>query len=121
MDLLVIDRLGTLYLPQEERALSVDFREHSGGDEVPANIRALMLVETLLDDRNARPGVKFKDADLIGIPVQVVVGDRGLKEGVVEIKRRASGEKESVAPGDVVARVRAILDEMLASLAADEG
>ena len=77
--------------------------------------------DVLLDDRKARPGVKFKDADLIGIPVQVVVGDRGLKEGVVEIKRRADGEKESVAPGEVVARVREILDEMLASPAVHGG
>ena len=45
-------------------------------------------VEVLLDDREQRPGVKFKDADLIGIPVRVVVGERGLKEGTIEVKWR---------------------------------
>jgi len=50
-------------------------------------------IEVLLDDRNERPGVKFNDADLTGIPWRVVVGDKGLAQGQVEIKRR--GEKES--------------------------
>ena len=45
-------------------------------------------VDVLLDDRDQRPGVKFKDADLIGIPVRIVVGERGLNEGQVEVKRR---------------------------------
>ncbi len=50
-------------------------------------------VEVILDDRDERPGVKFKDADLIGWPFQVVVGKKGLAEGVVEFKIRASGER----------------------------
>jgi prolyl-tRNA synthetase len=50
-------------------------------------------IEILLDDRNERPGVKFNDADLTGIPWRVVVGDKGLAQSQVEIKRR--GEKES--------------------------
>ena len=45
-------------------------------------------VEVLLDDRDLRPGVKFKDADLIGIPLRVTVGERGLSQGKVELKRR---------------------------------
>jgi prolyl-tRNA synthetase len=52
-------------------------------------------VDVLLDDRDQRAGVKFKDADLIGIPLRVVVGDRGLKEGKLEIKWR-SEEKPSM-------------------------
>ena len=55
-----------------------------------------MMVEVALDDRKERPGVKFADADLIGWPVQVVVGKRGLSEGNVEIKYRAKGEKKSI-------------------------
>jgi len=51
-------------------------------------------VEVLLDDRDERPGAKFKDADLIGIPLRVTVGARGLKEGQVELKSRASDELE---------------------------
>jgi prolyl-tRNA synthetase len=50
-------------------------------------------VETLLDDREERPGVKFKDADLLGLPLQLVVGGKGLAKGVVETKDRRTGEK----------------------------
>lgn len=53
-------------------------------------------VEVLLDDRDERAGVKFKDADLIGIPYQVIVGDRGVKRGIVEIKNRATIEVKEV-------------------------
>lgn len=49
-------------------------------------------VDVLIDDRKARPGVKFKDADLIGIPLRVVIGGRGLEEGVVEIKWRTDAD-----------------------------
>jgi prolyl-tRNA synthetase len=60
-------------------------------------------IEVLLDDRNERPGVKFNDADLTGIPWRVVLGDKGLAQGQVEIKRRA--EKESrMAPLDTAAK-----------------
>ncbi|MBF0564349.1 MAG: proline--tRNA ligase [Nitrospirae bacterium] len=55
-----------------------------------------MGMEVLLDDRDERAGVKFKDADLIGIPYHVVVGTKNVKEGVVEIKKRATGETEKV-------------------------
>ncbi len=50
-------------------------------------------VEALLDDRDERPGSKFKDGDLIGIPLRVTVGSRGLKEGMLELQDRRSGEK----------------------------
>jgi prolyl-tRNA synthetase len=51
-------------------------------------------VDVLLDDRDARPGAKFADADLCGFPLRITVGDRGLKENVVEFKKR--GDKDSV-------------------------
>ncbi len=54
-------------------------------------------LEVVLDDRDERAGVKFADADLIGWPVQVVVGKRGVKNGVVEVKRRGESEKAEVA------------------------
>lgn len=53
-------------------------------------------VDSLLDDRDERPGVKFKDADLIGIPFKAVVGPKGLKEGKIEIKERRSGNTEFI-------------------------
>lgn len=55
-------------------------------------------IEVLLDDRDARPGVKFKDADLIGIPLRITVGKRGLAEGVVELKSRTSPDVQKLAP-----------------------
>ena len=54
-------------------------------------------LDVLYDDRDERPGVKFADMDLIGVPWQLVVGPRGLKNGVVELKRRATGEKQELS------------------------
>ena len=62
-------------------------------------------VDAVIDDRDLRPGVKFKDGDLIGIPLRLVVGEKGLKNGQVEIKNRASGEVEMVALDQAVARL----------------
>ncbi|MBU1450952.1 MAG: proline--tRNA ligase [Proteobacteria bacterium] len=53
-------------------------------------------IDVLMDDRDLRPGVKFKDADLIGIPLRVVVGAKGLKEGAVELKHRQSGDVDMI-------------------------
>ncbi len=66
-------------------------------------------VEVLLDDRDERAGVKFKDADLLGIPYQVVFGEKGLKEGVVEIKARRDSSVARVPVDEGVARLREIL------------
>jgi prolyl-tRNA synthetase len=66
-------------------------------------------IDTLLDDRDARPGVKFADADLIGIPLRINVGDRGLKEGKVELKRRTAADAEMVALDQVVHRAVELL------------
>ena len=54
-------------------------------------------VDVLLDDRDERPGVKFKDSDLIGFPVRVVLGSKSLAEGKVEISLRRDGERRLVA------------------------
>ncbi|MEF2656179.1 MAG: proline--tRNA ligase [Eggerthellaceae bacterium] len=62
-----------------------------------ASVLAEQGFEVAIDDRDERPGVKFADADLIGWPVQVVVGKRGVAEGNIEIKRRDTGEKKTVA------------------------
>jgi prolyl-tRNA synthetase len=62
-------------------------------------------VETLLDDRDERPGVKFKDADLIGIPLRVTVGPKALARGNVELKMRRAEKPEEVPLGEVSARV----------------
>jgi prolyl-tRNA synthetase len=62
-------------------------------------------VNVLYDDRDESPGVKFATMDLIGIPEQVVIGPRGLKAGVVELKSRATGETEELSPEAVVNRL----------------
>jgi prolyl-tRNA synthetase len=74
-------------------------------------------VDVLLDDRDQRPGVKFKDADLIGIPLRVVIGGRGLKEGQLEIKWRT----ETAASNIPLAGAAATIVEMLAERKKAEG
>jgi prolyl-tRNA synthetase family II len=66
-------------------------------------------VDALIDDRDERPGVKFRDAELTGIPCRVSVGSRDLADGVVEITRRVTGEKVRVPVADAVSLVREIL------------
>jgi len=65
--------------------------------------------EVLYDDRDLSPGIKFKDADLLGCPLQVIVGKRAA-EGVVELKWRATGERDDVPVAGLTAAVRAALD-----------
>jgi prolyl-tRNA synthetase len=62
-------------------------------------------IEVLIDDREERPGVKFKDSDLIGIPLRIAIGKKGLAEGKVEWKRRESKDVELVLLDEIVARV----------------
>ena len=68
--------------------------------------------EVLVDDRDERPGVKFKDADLVGVPVRVTLGKRGLSKGVIEVKLRGEADREDVPVADaasaVLAKVRAL-------------
>jgi prolyl-tRNA synthetase len=63
--------------------------------------------DVLVDDTDDRPGAKFARADLIGIPLQLLVGPKGLAEGKVELKIRATGERELVPLSDVLPRLRA--------------
>jgi prolyl-tRNA synthetase len=66
-------------------------------------------IDVLYDDRDQGAGGKFATADLIGIPYQLIVGPRGLKEGRVEIKHRKSGERETLAIADAVARLTSLI------------
>jgi prolyl-tRNA synthetase len=63
--------------------------------------------DVLYDDSDDRPGAKFATADLIGIPWQVIIGPKGIGAGEVELKRRAGGERVTLAPGEVLSRIRA--------------
>jgi prolyl-tRNA synthetase len=78
------------------------------GERIYADLSGAGL-EVLYDDRDERAGVKFKDADLLGLPVRVTVGAKALKDGVVEVRRRRSGEVQSVPPSECAAAVRRLL------------
>ncbi|MTV20573.1 proline--tRNA ligase [Staphylococcus delphini] len=67
--------------------------------------------DVLYDDRNERAGVKFNDADLIGIPVRVVVG-KNAAEGIVEVKRRDTGDSEDVHVNDLVAHLEKLYEQI---------
>ena len=65
-------------------------------------------IDVMLDDRDEKPGFKFKDADLIGFPFKVVVGKRA-DEGVVEVKIRKTGETLEVSESEVVAKIKELM------------
>ncbi len=73
-------------------------------DNAYAALRAKGL-EVLYDDRDARAGTKFADMDLIGLPWQLIIGPRGLKSGVVELKNRATGEREEISMESALTRL----------------
>lgn len=70
-------------------------------------------VEVLLDDRDERPGFKFKDADLIGIPLRIVVGSKNLAQGNVELKDRKTGEVALLPVAEAVERVKSLVADAL--------
>jgi len=73
-------------------------------------------VETLIDDRDERPGAKFKDADLIGVPLRVTIGEKGLKDGIVELRDRKTGQTDRVPAGDAAGECRKRVEEALRKL-----
>lgn len=73
-----------------------------------------MGVDVLLDDREERPGVKFKDADLLGFPLQLVAGGKGVKRGVLECKDRRTGQKGELPLDGLAEAFRAWADEVRA-------
>ena len=68
-------------------------------------------IEVLYDDREETPGVKFKDADLIGIPLRVTLGEKNLKKGLVEIKKRRTGEIFLVKKEEVLSKIEELIDQ----------
>ena len=71
-------------------------------------------IETVIDDRDERAGVKFKDADLIGYPLRVVVGPKTLAKGQIEVKTRATGEVVMVdVNGDYLTEIKNLLAKTL--------
>ncbi|HEX6310765.1 MAG TPA: proline--tRNA ligase [Acidimicrobiia bacterium] len=96
--------------PYQVHLVALAGKGGSAGDVVAAADRLYAElcdagVDVIYDDREASPGVKFADADLLGMPVRLTVGARGLARGVVERRVRASGDQDELALGDVVAAV----------------
>jgi prolyl-tRNA synthetase len=78
--------------------LPINYKEQAirkAADELYAELQK-HGVEVLMDDRDERPGVKFKDADLIGIPLRVTIGTKGLEKGFLELRRRSDGRTDNV-------------------------
>src|SRR5262249_23062928 len=89
-------------------AQSEDPESAKVGDSVYEQLAAAGI-EVIIDDRSERAGVKFRDAEITGIPFRVTVGKRGLADGTVEVTTRATGETVKVAIGDVVPHLRTAL------------
>lgn len=85
--------------PYEATVLCLDARKEDvlgKAEEIYEMLKGWGM-DVLLDDRAERPGVKFKDADLMGMPMQIVVGGKGIKNGIVEVKDRRTGEKSEIS------------------------
>ncbi len=97
--------------PAEVTVILLTPRDAAARDAADRLYRELLAagVDALLDDRDERPGVKYKDAELTGIPCRVSVGSRDLADGVMEITSRATGEKERVPVAEAAAYVRDFL------------
>jgi prolyl-tRNA synthetase len=89
--------------------LNINNEEVMGASREIYNALLNSGVEALLDDRDLRAGFKFKDADLIGFPVSVVVGEKNLNAGMVEVKRRSTGEMLKVPKDEAAARAAEII------------
>jgi prolyl-tRNA synthetase len=76
-------------------------------------------IEVLLDDRDVRGGVKFKDADLLGIPIRITVGEKSLAEGQVELKRRSASESRRVGLEEAVDETIAMVNALKEALNVD--
>jgi len=68
-------------------------------------------IEILYDDREETPGVKFKDADLIGIPLRITLGEKNLKKGLVEIKKRRTGEILLIKKDETLSKIKEMIDQ----------
>jgi prolyl-tRNA synthetase len=97
-----------------------DARQVTAAEDIVAACERAGL-DVLLDDRDERPGVKFKDADLLGLPVRVTVGNALAKEGVVEVRARRTREETRVPPAGVVDAVLAVRDREVPAEAARGG
>ncbi|MFW6415740.1 MAG: proline--tRNA ligase [Thermodesulfobacteriota bacterium] len=94
--------------PFEVSILALNTRDESVMQEAESIYRYLQQenMDVIFDDRDERPGVKFKDADLMGFPMQVIVGGKGLQNREIEVKDRRTGDKEKLPLSDFIAEFK---------------
>lgn len=95
------------------------YRDHSGVSEVAESLYAELKgqgLEVLFDDRQESPGIKFNDADLLGIPVRITISPRTLEKKSVELKLRPQKESELLLLEGISSRIKGIVDEGLSGL-----
>jgi prolyl-tRNA synthetase len=90
--------------PYQLLIVPVNMKDASSVDVAEEMYRSLEEkgIEVLMDDRDERAGVKFKDADLVGIPWRIIIGEKNLKDGLVELKERKTGSVEKVKIAEAV-------------------
>jgi prolyl-tRNA synthetase len=89
--------------------VKTDEETMAAGERIYAELQSAGI-DALLDDRNERPGVKFNDAELVGIPFRVTLGPRGLADGVAEFAARADGESSEIVLDAVVGHVKGLVE-----------
>ncbi len=114
------DHNGIIFTPAiapfEAVVIALNIRDEAvraNSEAVYEQLKA-MGVDVLLDDRDERPGFKFKDVDLIGSPIQVIVGGKGIKNGIFEVKLRHSGERLEIPMDDFAGEFTRIRNDVLA-------
>ena len=85
---------------------------HEVSDELYQELQKRGL-EVLMDDRDERPGVKFKDGDLIGIPLRVTIGAKGLEKGCVELRLRRDGKTEEISVAEAADKIQAVVSNAI--------
>ena len=111
------DELGIIW-PRSVAPFDIHIVPLGAGDDVASVVSKIeaelsdLGYNVLTDDRNERAGVKFNDADLLGAPLRITVGARGLKQGQIELKLRRDAEASSAAVAEAVATARVMLDSL---------
>lgn len=101
----------TTITPYDVHLITIPGKEmdtHLAADNLYKNLQKTGI-SVLYDDRDVRAGVKFNDADLIGLPIRMTVGERSLKEGMVELKLRSATENQLVALADYIPSIQTLL------------
>ena len=109
------DEYGLIW-PMAVAPYQVHLLSLKGGEVVAEDLYQQLRaagIEVFFDERNESPGVKFKDADLIGIPIRLTVGSRSLKNGGAELKLRHEAERSIVAVDDVLAKMQELIGQLI--------